>query len=108
MEQFYTAIAPSLLEISGVVVAGAIGWAATYAKRKWGLEIEAKHRDALHSAIMTGVQSALTKGLTGLSAQSYAIEYAKRSVDDAIKALKPGPAILSDLARAKLEQATRK
>ncbi len=108
MEQFYTAIAPSLLEISGVVVAGAIGWAATYAKRKWGLEIEAKHRDALHKALMTGIQAALMQGASGPAAAVMAVTYAKKSVPDAIKALKPGADVLVDLARAKLEQATRK
>ena len=35
------------------------------ARARWGIEIEARHREALHSALMTGVRHALARGAAG-------------------------------------------
>lgn len=107
MSIFLQAFTPMILEITGIAATAAITAASGYAMRKWGIEIQAKHRDALHSALMTGVNAALGKGITGNAAVSAAIDYARQSVPDAIKNLKPTANVLSQLAKAKLEEVTK-
>lgn len=105
MEDLLNAATPHAMEIMGLVVTAAIGWAATAARKKWGIEIEAKHREALHSAIMTGAQMALGRKLTTVAAVDLILGYAQASVPDALKALRPDRAVLTNIARAKLREA---
>ncbi|MBN7785155.1 hypothetical protein JYP51_09505 [Ponticoccus gilvus] len=97
MNALFTALEPAIVEIAGLFVAGLIAWAANTARQRFGLEIEEKHRDALHSAIMSGVQSALARGLSGQAAATHALEYIHDSVPDAVKRLKPAPRVLGSL-----------
>lgn len=64
-----------------------------------GIQIEAKHREALHQAIMTAVESGLKNGpdvgLDYLKANT--LDYLKRSVPDALTALTPGDGVLDQL-----------
>ncbi len=55
-----------------------------------GLSIEEKHRAALHQALLTGIQQALTKRLDGPEAAEAAVDHALLSVPDAIGALTKG------------------
>lgn len=95
---------PTILEIAGVGLAGALGWAALVAKKRFGLDIEKRHQDALHSALMSGVRAALQKGLTGNAVLNAAVDYARASVPDAIDKLSPHGRVLFELARAKLDE----
>lgn len=104
MQSIITAASPHILELLGVLLTGIIGWAAAAARRKWGIEIEARYREALHSALMTGAQLAMKNELTGKAAIDLVLRYIKQSVPDAIGSLKPSPDVLTDLAKAKLEQ----
>ena len=104
MQSIITAASPHILELLGVLLTGIIGWAAAAARRKWGIEIEARYREALHSALMTGAQLAMKHELTGKAAIDLVLRYIKQSVPDAIGNLKPSPDVLTDLAKAKLEQ----
>ena len=104
MQSIITAASPHILELLGVLLTGIIGWAAATARRKWGIEIEARYREALHSALMTGAQLAMKHELTGKAAIDLVLRYIKQSVPDAIGNLKPSPDVLTDLAKAKLEQ----
>ena len=104
MQSIITAASPYILELLGVLLTGIIGWAAAAARRKWGIEIEARYREALHSALMTGAQLAMKHELTGKAAIDLVLRYIKQSVPDAIGNLKPSPDVLTDLAKAKLEQ----
>jgi len=101
------ALTPVILEVTATVATVAITAASGYAMRKWGIEIQEKHRNALHSALMSGIEAALGRGYTGNAAVAEAIEYARRSVPDALGNLKPAADVLTDLAKAKLEQATK-
>ncbi|MDS9467363.1 hypothetical protein RGQ15_07215 [Paracoccus sp. MBLB3053] len=105
MDAIMHAVLPQLLEIAGLILTGVLTWAAAKAKAKWGIEIEARHREALHSAIMTGINLALSKGLTAQAAVDAALNYAVKSVPDAIGALKPSTETIADLAKAKLQEA---
>ncbi|HCO90946.1 MAG TPA: hypothetical protein DIT40_08235 [Alphaproteobacteria bacterium] len=74
-----------------------------YATRRisaWtGIQIEARHREALHSAIMTGVRTAMKGGTLSTEAMTdQAIAYARESVPDAIRALAPNNIVLRKLA----------
>lgn len=96
---------PTILEVAGIGLAAALSWAAVEAKRRFGLDIQARHREALHSALMNGVRAALERGDTGEAALVEAVRYARASVPDAIRKLAPDGAVLLDLARAKLRDA---
>ena len=102
MDQIWQIIAPHVLEIVGVVLSAIIASAAGYAKRKWGLDIEARHRESLHSALMTGMRDAMLIHLTTGQAVKSAIAHARLSVPDAIKALRPTDGVLASIARSKI------
>lgn len=95
-----------VLPFVAVVLTGAILWAATRFTAWTGIQIEAKHREALHSALMTGVRMALSK--FGPGAQQIvikeAVAYAYTSVPGALKKLNPPDQVLGDIAQAKLEE----
>ncbi len=97
-------IIEAVLPILATALGAALLWLATKAKTQLGIEIEAKHRDALQSAIMNGVLVALSRGLRSHAAVTAALDYARASVPDAIAALRPGQTVLKDLATAKLQQ----
>ena len=105
LSDFATAAAPGVVELIGLALTGIIGWAATRARAKWGIEIEATHRAALHSALMSGIRAALLRGLQGSEAVEAAIIHASGSVPDAIKALQPDGSVLTRIAEAKLRDA---
>ena len=94
-----------ILGILAPVLTMIIGWAAKQAGTRWGIQIEATHREALHWALCTGATLALKKQLTGQAALDLIIAYARKSVPDAFGRLQPSPEVLANLAQAKLEQA---
>ena len=69
-----------------------------------GLDMEAKHREALHSALTSGAQLALKHELTGKAAIDLILRYVVSSVPDAIKGLGASHEVMTDLAKAKIEQ----
>ena len=105
LDTILTAAVPGVLELVGVILTGIIGWAATRARAKWGIEIEARHREALQSALLNGARLAMDRQLTGKAAIDLVLTFIRSSVPDAIGNLKASPEVLTDLARAKLEQA---
>lgn len=107
MQEIIKAITPGLAELVGLALTGIIAWLANTARAKWGVEITARHREALHSALWTGAQLALERKLTGASALELIKSYVRQSVPGAIAALNPTTAVLTDLAKAKLEEASK-
>lgn len=108
LPEIWEALAPSVL----TAVASLLGLLLTYATWKverWtGLKIEAQHRQALHSAIMSGVQSAMDGTLDRDQIVAQAVAYARRSVPDAVGYLlgrADDGGILMRLAEAKLREA---
>ena len=104
LTEIWEAVAPHLLELFGALLTLLFGWLSVQLKAKWGIEVEARHREALHSALMTGAQLALDRKLTGKAAADLAVGYARKSVPDAIGALIADDGILRNLAEAKLRQ----
>lgn len=92
-----------LLQLLGAVVMALISYLATRFTQKLNLEIEARHRAALHSAIVSGIASALAMGLKDEEAKRAALEYVTVSVPDALRALAPSPEVLAALITSKLK-----
>lgn len=107
MNEFLADMAPSLMELIGIALTGLLAWVARAMQRRWGIEIEARHREALHWALFTGIRTALARGLPEAQAVDLAIGYARESVPDALQALRPTEPVLTNLARAKLAEAVR-
>ena len=75
---------------------------------RWGIEIEARHREALHAALMTGVRHALARGAAGAQGGGGSRgDYVRTSVPDALRALRSEPEQLVEMAEAKLEEIPR-
>lgn len=104
MQDIIDAASPHLLEIAGLVLTALIGWAANTARRKWGVDIDAKHREALHSALMTGARLAASRQLTAAAAVDLILGYVKTSVPGAVGKLNPPQSVLENLAKAKLQE----
>lgn len=96
---------------SGVLIA-LLGWIAAIIKRKVGIDIDAKHRETLHSALMTGVTAGLVKienaapGTIDVKSALIAagIDWAGQAASDAIKHFGVTPAQLETLAASKVSQ----
>ena len=54
---------------------------------------------------MTGAQLAVARELSGRAAPELILDYARSSVPDAIRVLKPSAAVLQNVAEAKLKDA---
>ena len=96
----WTAIEPHVAELLGLLLTIIIGIAARQLTAFTGVEIEKRHREALHEALMSGVMSALKHGpQVGMGTiKAHAIAHARQSVPDAMRALVPGETVLDDIA----------
>lgn len=93
------------------IVTAAIGWLANMIRLKLNIDIEAKHREALHSAAMTGINAALAKVggaashltmTTKNTVIDQAMNWVISSVPEAIKSLGITPEGVQKLVTAKL------
>ena len=105
LAEIVAALAPIVMLGVGAFLTLTLNRVTTIASSRWGIEIEARHREALHSALMSGVQAALRRGLTGSDATRAGLEYALRSTPDAVSALKPAEGVLRSIAESKLREA---
>mgnify|MGYP003148949502 CR=1 FL=1 len=102
LNELYTAAMPLLLQALSAVLMALLLWAGNTARERWGMEISARRREALHSALMSGILAALGRGLSGQDAVRAAIDHATKSTPDAIRKLKPAPGVLESIAEGKL------
>ncbi|MGC9449333.1 hypothetical protein [Cereibacter johrii] len=102
-----TALAPSLLDLVGVALTALIGLATVRFQRWTGIQIEARHREALHSAIMTAARVAVARKLAPDAATEFVSTYVRDSVPDALKQLAPPASTLDALVRSRLAQAAK-
>ena len=103
-------VQPIVVELLLMLILAVVAWFLRLLPERFRVDIEAKHRAALHSAIDTGVGlliDTVQKHPT-IAAPDMAIgtvlDYVERSVPDAIRRLGPSRAQLEDMARAKLQQ----
>ncbi len=83
---------PTILELGGIVLAVVLARVSLAAKNRLGLDIEKRHQDALHSALMSEVRAALQRRSVGDAIVTEAVKYAQSSVPDAIAKLSPAGA----------------
>lgn len=99
------ALADALLSIASLGITAALAVVVPVLRQRWGIEIEARHRDALHSALMTGIASALGRGLTGQGAVTAALMHVRAGgAPDAVKYFGLADAALERMAMAKLQE----
>lgn len=110
LDSLQNIIQPILVELLLTLILAVLAWFLRLLPERFRVDIEAKHRAALHSAIDTGVGlliDTMQKHPT-IAAPDMAIgtvlDYVERSVPDAIRRLGPSRAQLEDMARAKLQQ----
>lgn len=98
--------------VSAAVLTG-LTWLGIVFRNWTGLQIEARHREALHSAVMTGVSKALTATgdkLDNITVGSRsaivadAVDWVTKSTPDAVRYFGLTPDKLQTLALAKLGQ----
>lgn len=111
MEDVIRELMPAFTALVMTVVTGLLTWVSVWLKARFQIEIEARHREALHSALETGVTRVLDKLATlpqvreADAAIREVVVYAQGSVPDAIKALAPSTAQLRNMAVAKAKEA---
>lgn len=96
---------PLLWDAMAVILAWVISMAALAVKARFGIDIEERHRRALHEALMSGAKAAIAEG-PGAGAEALvdkAIQHARESVPDAFGALSPALPVLQRLARGKID-----
>jgi uncharacterized integral membrane protein len=107
----YDTAVPYVLTALSAVVSGILAWLAALFQRWTGIRIEAEHREALHSAAMSGVAAALTKFRVSAEKVRFevsspvvadAVEWMLKSVPDAIRALGATPENLRALVLSKI------
>lgn len=103
VQQLLVAIVPAL----GVVISAVLLYGASLLKAKTGIDIEAKHRDALQSALLNGILFAMQKAgwLPGQPVSpllTAARGYVESSVPDALKQF--GIDLSTDVGRATLDR----
>ena len=110
IDSIQSIIQPILVELLLTLILAVLAWFLRLLPERFRVDIEAKHRAALHSAIDTGVGlliDTMQKHPT-IAAPDMAIgtvlDYVERSVPDAIRRLGPSRAQLADMARDKLTQ----
>jgi hypothetical protein len=112
-DEFFATVVPALLSFLSVALPALLAWIGTIFKSWKDKQNEATDRQALHSALTTGIQSAEQKyrGSPDLPAKdkvAYAIDYAQKSVPDAIRNLKASTETLVKLTQSKLQQEEKK
>lgn len=109
-------VQPYLSVLAEVAITALLGFLATRLSAWTGITIEASHREALHSAAMTGVNLALSRldvSMSGVSVDvrsavvADAVAWVLRSVPDALKHLNVTPEKVRAIVEAKLHDAIR-
>lgn len=98
MQDLLQLATPALLSLIGIVLAWGITRGAAAFELWTGIRIDESSRDALHSAIISGVRAALEGGSPKDEVIRHAVIYAHKSVPDAIRRLVPGDGVLDELA----------
>lgn len=109
METILAIVLPIAGTLLAIIVPPLVLWFAAQYQKLTGLELSQKHRDALHSAIETGIGAALNRGLTGKAATAFAISYAvQKGAPDAVAHFTKGNEAVADfqeIAERKLTEA---
>ena len=88
-----------IITIFGLVLTFVINRAAAAFTLVTGIRIEAQHREALHEAIKSAVESGMYHGpkMAAETMKAHVVQHLRASVPDALKALTPGSGVLDNL-----------
>ena len=113
IEGFYGIVQPYLLAVVSVLATAIVGWLAELLRRKFNLDIDAAHREALQTALTNGAgllvgkagNAAAGKKLDLKSAAlAEAVNYVLQAVPDAIRHFGITPEADAEKLQAKLPQ----
>lgn len=102
---------PYLVTAFGALISVAVGWLALVLNRKWGLDIEANHREALQTALTNAAGLAIKRLGTSVNSLTLdvsnpaireAVNYVMGSAKDALKRFGLGPEDVAQKIIAKL------
>ena len=113
IEGIYNVLQPYLLAVVSVIATAIVGWLAELLRRKFNLDIDASHREALQTALTNG--AGLLLGKIGGAASgkkldlksvvlAEAVNYVLQAVPDAIRHFGIPPESLAEKILAKLPQ----
>ena len=113
VESIYGVLQPYLLAVVSVIATAIVGWLAELLRRKFNLDIDAAHRDALQTALTNG--AGLLIGKTGSAIAdrkidlksavlAEAVNYVLQAVPDAIRHFGITPEAVAEKLQAKLPQ----
>ena len=111
MQTLWDIIAPVYAVMVGIFVPVAVGYGVKLLADKTGIEIEARHREALQSALRNAALKAIS--LHGLHkagssvALETALDYVRQNAGDAARAFKQSDQDLANLLVPKFEEAVR-
>lgn len=112
-DALYKILQPYLLAIVSVVAAAIVGWLAELLRRKFNLDIEASHRDALQTALANAAGLLIARAGSAFAGRKMdvknaaladAVNYALQAVPDAIRYFGVTPESLAEKIKAKLPQ----
>lgn len=107
LQAIYAELLPVILQLIAAVLGVVLLRAANVARDRWGIEIEARHREALHSALVTGITAALGQKFRGDEAVGQAaVHVLEVGAPDAVEFFGLSVSELERMALAKLNQRT--
>lgn len=113
VESIYDILQPYLLAVVSVLATAIVGWLAELLRRKFNLDIDAAHREALQTALVNGAGLLLAKvggAVAGRNidlkspALAEAVNYVLQAVPDAVRHFGITPEAIAEKIQAKLPQ----
>lgn len=109
LDPFISEVASYVLVLVSAVIGLAVSYAVALLRRWTGINIEAKHRDALQSALLNGARKAITKITpSGVKIDvknaviADGVDYVLKSVPDALEYFDLTPERVREMIEAKL------
>jgi hypothetical protein len=113
VEGIYNVLQPYLLAIVSVAATAIVGWLAELLRRKFNLDIDAAHREALQTALTNGAGLLIGKAGSAVAGKKLdlksgpiaeAVNYVLQAVPDAIRHFVITPEAVAEKLQAKLPQ----
>jgi hypothetical protein len=113
VEGLYNVLQPYLLAVVSVVATAIVGWLAELLRRKFNLDIDAAHREALQTALTNGAGLLIGKAGSAAAGRKFdlksaalaeAVNYVVQAVPDAIRHFGITPEAVAEKLQAKLPQ----
>jgi len=113
VDSLYGIVQPYLLAVVSVIATAIVGWLAELLRRKFNLDIDAAHREALQTALTNGAGLLIGKAGNAVAgkkldlksaALAEAVNYVLQAVPDAIRHFGVTPEAVAEKLQAKLPQ----